>query len=250
MLRRSWRISLLVVLLFVSGSTVSASNDYVMKRFAGDVYYGGQKLTSESMPVLQHNGAAYIPVRAFEYVEGFVGYDAKTKSIYLDSFYPKQYGATSQIYDKSENELFQLRINSGSTSYKVGDPLNIWTTLNVKSNHTIQLRHSSLIQYRITDADGHEVGNPTAARWYESVLQPDDEILESWSDLLIYQYNVWKHNIIEEQDHKKVPRLLRLPAGTYTISAIVEYQVADENQEYEDSSIMEKLAAKIQITIE
>lgn len=251
MLRRWWRTGLLVILLFVSGSVVSASNDYVMKPFEGDVYYGGRKLTSESMPVLQHNGVTYLPVRAFEYVVGFVGYDAKTKSIHLDPFYPTAYGATSQIYDKNENDLFKLRINSGSKSYKVGDPLNIWATLNVKSSKSIQLRHSApLVHYTITDAEGNEVGNPRAARWYESVLQSDDEILQSWKDHPVYQYNLWKYNIIEEQDHKKVPRLLRLPAGDYTISAIVEYQVADENHEYKDSAILDKLEAKIQITIE
>ena len=104
------------------------------------------------------------------------------------------------------------------------------------------------------DQEGSHFTAPEGSRLNESLLRPDDEMLAQWSDNLVYTYNVWA-NQIEKVEYPMIaaantPRILRLPAGTYTIGVAAEYQIANEDQTFPPPSDMEKLEAKIQITIE
>lgn len=227
-----------------------------MKRSQAEFYYQGQQVTNQEWPALQHNGLTYIPIRLLESANvGIVGYDAKTKIINLDPWVPFTSQDSSVIYDNNDNDVLEIRINSSSDTYKAGEPLNIWATLRVKGEQDIQIRYGgSLISYYLMDQEGSHFTAPEGSRLNESLLRPDDEMLAQWSDNLVYTYNVWA-NQIEEVEYPMIaaantPRILRLPAGTYTIGVAAEYQIANEDQTFPPPSDMEKLEAKIQITIE
>lgn len=256
MMKRSWRIGLLVVILLTIGSTVSASDDYVMKRSKSEFYYQGNQLTSQNWPVVQHQGMTYIPIRVLEFASvGLVGYDAKTKRINLDPWIPSTPQEISSIYDKKEDDVFEIRINSGSKIYKAGEPLNIWATLRVNSEKNVKVRYESVfVRYYLMNSDGYRFSMPSSMMMNEAVLKPDDELLHKWSDYPVYAYNMWLNKLEESENPMEAaantPRILRLPAGTYTIGAYTEYQIANDDHTYPSPEDMEKLEATIEITIE
>ncbi|MBD8498001.1 hypothetical protein [Paenibacillus arenosi] len=248
------------IVLFITGTTVVASNEWVLTKYEGSIFFEGKELGNHpNMPFLQKDGLTYIPIRSIENASiGFTRYDSANKNIYIDMFNSIDgVGGSSNLYAESENALFHLRINSSKKRYNVGEQLAIWSVLSNKSGEQAKLHHGSpLLHYYVQDAKGSIFGETRALALRTSDITPHFQEVRSWSRFVAYQYNRGsspRYDLEggEEIFKKEITRPLHLPAGTYTIGVVAEYRMASDDP---TKSIMDlpghRLESSIQITIE
>ncbi|WP_028594661.1 hypothetical protein [Paenibacillus assamensis] len=250
----------LVIVLFITGTTVVASNEWVLTKYEGNIFFEGNELGNHpNLPFLQKDGLTYIPIRSLENADiGFTRYDKASKSIYIDMYHSiDEVGGASNLYADNENSLFHLRINSSKGRYNVGEPLAIWSVLSNKSGKQAKLHHGSpLLHYYVTDAKGAIFGETRALALRTSDIAPQFQEARSWSRFVAYQYNRGsspRYDLEggEEIFKKEIIRPLHLPAGTYTIGVVADYRMAsnDPTKSIIDLPV-QRLESSIQITIE
>ncbi|TVX89683.1 hypothetical protein [Paenibacillus agilis] len=250
----------LTIVLLITGTTVVASNEWVVTKYEGSIFFEGKELGNHpNMPFLQKDGLTYIPVRAIENASiGFTRYDSANKSIYIDMFnFVDGVGGSSNLYAESEDTLFHLRINSSKERYSVGEPLAIWSVLSNRSDKQAKIHHGSpLLHYYVKDAKGSMFGETRASALRTSTVAAHFQEARPLSRFTAYQYNRGsspRYDLEggEEIFKKEITRPLHLPAGTYTIGVVADYRIPSD---YPTKSFIDlpehRLESSIQITIE
>lgn len=244
------KLVLLCLMLFMIGSTVSATNEWTLTPFKGKLIWNGVELPrDQDMPYLHNNGTVYIPIRSLsETSAGIASYDAGTKSIYFDTFGSSISQVSSAIYKQAANEHVTLRINSDQDIYQSGEPLSIWATLESNSSSTLDLSYTlPLMKFYIEDQDGMTVTAPYAPKPQTRSFKPDEQTIQLWDGSLAYQYARAQSELLEESS--PLFRPLHLPPGHYIIGVESQYMIA-KNDNANLNADMTEISVSIPIVIE
>lgn len=242
-------IAIFTLALFLLSSSILAASDTISAYlFKGKLIINNQ-IVNLKQNMVSINGSVYVPIRALsESLKGHVSYDKNTQTIYVEQLPPS--AKKSSLNAKAENDRFTLHAFSSQSTYKYGDPLEIWARLSNVADETVNIFHGeSLIRYHITDEAGFTSSLIYGFSLLSSSFHAGDELTASISQNDLLMYNLNKHNAFETDSvHTYLHETARpsiLPQGKYIISVKVEYSTNGETMQP-----AEKLEVSLPITIE
>ncbi|PWV95698.1 copper amine oxidase-like protein [Paenibacillus cellulosilyticus] len=243
------KIAAAVICLGGAFTAVSYASDLVQAHLSnGAIYINNEKKELPSgQSVMNVNGSTYVPIRFIsEQLHNIVGYDAQSKSVYIDDNQIRYNKST--VTQSDQTEQFKLKLSSAKTRYAEGEPLNVWASLTSLSKEELTIHHGgALILYYIRGADGTEASLLDPQMLVTETFQYDNERLESMPQELLISYNLNRlHSDDLDTYMRTTPRPAALPKGKYVIGAVSSYSLNEDNM----IDTKQELVAELEIEVE
>ncbi|MBD3922400.1 hypothetical protein H8B09_26845 [Paenibacillus sp. PR3] len=249
MMNYKMKIAAAVICLGAACTAVAYASDLVQAHLSnGSIYVNNQKKELPSgQSVLNVNGSTYVPIRFIsEQLHDIVGYDAKSKSVYIDDNQIRY--AKSTVSQSDQTEQFKLKLLAAKTRYAEGEPLNIWASFTSLSKEEVTIYHgTAMITYYMKGEDGIEAQILSGDALFGETFQYDNELIESMPLELPISYNM---NRLQTDDldtyMRTTPQPATLPKGKYVIGAAASYSLSSSDV----LGTEKRLVAELEIEVE
>ncbi len=190
---------------------------------------GKESEQNDSLPILNYNGNAYVPIRYFaENMQAQVGYDPQNTSIFID--YQPRTAFKSAIHSSKKEKDFELTIKSAKKIYSEGDLLQVFGEMSYTGDVQLTLNHPIPLSFYIKNSEGKVYGEVKTLEKVITAFNPGDSTLYDIPYNLITMYNAYESGVTNPSDYfNNATRPRVLPKGKYTIGVSARFVLLREN---------------------